>query len=285
MNTLIFCLVDGLAGLRRSKLSGILTIFTVSISIYFIGAFWVLSSSFITIFDEIRAKVVLETFISDQLQGEEIAELSRELALMSKVDSVQFVSKDEALEIFRETFGEDYSQLIEENPLPASFQVYLKKQHLHPDSAQLVVDQIAALPGVESVIYRGNLLQILDQYYKTAISIMIFIGIGLSLIGFVLVANNIRLTIAAKRRIIETMLLVGATRTLVRGPFIVQGMLEGATGSLLAILFLMGSIAFGNWYLGGSLVQAPAYFFAKILVAGTVYGVLGSLYALRGRLR
>lgn len=114
---------------------------------------------------------------------------------------------------------------------------------------------------------------------------MIFIGIGLSLIGFVLVANNIRLTIAAKRRIIETMLLVGATRTLVRGPFIVQGMLEGATGSLLAILFLMGSIAFGNWYLGGSLVQAPAYFFAKILVAGTVYGVLGSLYALRGRLR
>lgn len=285
MNTILFCLADGLAGLRRSRLSGILTIFTVSISIYFIGAFWVLSSSVITIFDEIRAKVVLEAFLSDNLQSEEIAELNRELALMARVDSVYYVSKDAALEVFKETFGDDYVQLIDENPLPSSFQIYLKKQHLHPDSAQRVVDGISALPGVESVIYRGKLLQILDQYYKTAISIMIFIGIGLSLIGFVLVANNIKITISAKKRIIETMLLVGATRTLVRGPFIVQGMLEGMIGSVLAMLFLMASIGFGNWYLGGSLVQAPTYFYLKIFIAGTIYGILGSLYALRGRLQ
>ena len=139
MNTLIFCLADGLAGLRRSKLSAILTIFTVSVSLYFIGAFWVLSSSFFTIFEEIRAKVVLEAFLSEDLHSEQIAELGRELSLMAEVDSIHYVGKEAALHIFKETFGEDYSQLIDENPLPASFQIFLKKQYLQPDSARISV--------------------------------------------------------------------------------------------------------------------------------------------------
>lgn len=283
MNTLLFCIVDGLSGLRRSKLSGLLTIITVSISIYFIGAFIVLSNSFFDIVEEIRAKVVLETFISEDLASEEIAELNRELYLLAEVDSVYYVSKDMALTIFKETFGDEYAQLIDENPLPSSYQVFLKNEYLNSDSARAIVDEISRMRGVESVVYRGELLQILDQYYQTTISVMIFIGIGLSLIGFILVSNNIRLTIIAKKRIIETMLLVGATRGLVRGPFIVQGMLEGIAGSVLAMFFLMISIAFGNWYFGGAIIRPLAYFYFIILIAGSLYGTLGSLYALRGR--
>ncbi|MFQ5630095.1 MAG: cell division protein FtsX, partial [bacterium] len=224
-----------------------------------------------------------ETFISEDLASEEIAELNRELYLLAEVDSVYYVSKDMALTIFKETFGDEYAQLIDENPLPSSYQVFLKNEYLNSDSARAIVDEISRMRGVESVVYRGELLQILDQYYQTTISVMIFIGIGLSLIGFILVSNNIRLTIIAKKRIIETMLLVGATRGLVRGPFIVQGMLEGIAGSVLAMFFLMISIAFGNWYFGGAIIRPLAYFYFIILIAGSLYGTLGSLYALRGR--
>jgi cell division transport system permease protein len=255
----------------------------VSISIYFVGAFIVLSGSFLQIIDEIRAKVVLEAFLSENMAGEEIAELNRELYFMPEVDSVFYVSKEAALRIFKETFGNDYAQLIDENPLPSSFKIFLKTAYLNPDSAQAVVDAITQKRGVESVIYRGRVLQILDQYYKTTISVLIFIGIGLSLIGFILVSNNIKLTISAKKRIIETMLLVGATRALVRGPFIVQGMLEGIAGSFVASVFLAASIGFANWFLGTPIIQPSANFYFMILVAGTFYGVLGSLYALRGR--
>ncbi|MFQ5633545.1 MAG: cell division protein FtsX [bacterium] len=284
MNTLLFCIVEGLSGLRRSKFSGFLTIITVSISIYFIGAFIVLSNSFFEIVEEIRAKVVLEAFISEEMASEQIAELNRELYLLAAVDSVYYVSKDAALVIFKETFGDDYAQLIDENPLPSSFQVFLKKKYLNSDSVQSAVAEISQIQGVENVIYRGKLLQILDQYYQTAIGVMIFIGIGLSLIGFILVSNNIRLTISAKKRIIETMLLVGATRALVRGPFLVQGMLEGIAGSLAAMFFLMVTTSFGNWYFGSKIMQPPSYFYFIVLVAGTLYGTLGSLYAMRGRI-
>lgn len=284
MNTLVFCIVDGLSGLRRSKLSGFLTIVTVSISIYFIGAFIALSNSFFEIIEEIRTKVILEAFIGEDLTSEEIAELNRELYLLAEVDSIYYISKDAALTIFKETFGDEYANLIDENPLPGSFQIFLKNEYLTSDSAQAVVDEVSRMHGVESVIYRGELLQIVDRYYQTTISVMVFIGIGLSLVGFILVSNNIRLTISAKKSIIETMLLVGATRALVRGPFIVQGMLQGIAGSLLAMFFLMVSISFGNWYFGGSIIYPPAHFYFIILAAGTFYGTLGSFYALRGRI-
>lgn len=283
MNTIFFCISDGLSGLRRSKLSGFLTIITVSISIYFIGAFIVLSGSFLQIIDEIRARVILEAFLNEDLASEEIAELNRELYFMTEVDSVFYVSKDFALRIFKETFGDDYAQLIDENPLPSSFQIFLKKKYLNADSAQAIVDAISQKRGIEGVVYRGKVLQILDQYYKTTISVLIFIGIGLSLIGFILVSNNIKLTISAKKRIIKTMLLVGATRALVRGPFIVQGMLEGIAGSLLAMVFLAASIGVVNWYLGAAIIHVPSNFYFIIFMAGMFYGVLGSLYALRGR--
>lgn len=283
MNTLWLCLSEGVSGLRRSKLSGMLTIVTVALSIFLLGVFYLLSANFLTLLNEIKARVVVEAFLSDELSNEAVAELNRELFFREQIDSVYYVSKEEALQIFKETFGEDYTQLIEENPLPASFQIFPSKAYLNSDSVHVLIEEISKLNGIESVVYRGAVLQLLDEYYETSVTALIIAGLTLSFIGFVLVANNIRLTIAAKARIIETMLLVGATRFLVRGPFLVQGLLEGLAGSLIAGLLLSGLMTAANTYFGKAVILTPPYFWSAVLVVGCAYGIVGSLVALRGR--
>lgn len=282
MSTLWFCISDGLSGLRRSKLSGFVTIVTVSIAIFLVGVFYIAGENFMTLARELKSRVVLEAFVDSRAPAEDLRQLRQRMHTLSFVDSVKYVSKEEALQRFRETFGGEYAQLIDENPLPASYQIYLKPAYLNSDSAQMVADEILRFGGIEDVIYRGRILHTINRYFRSLLTVFMASAVGLSLAGFILVANNIRLTIAAKRMIIETMQLVGATRSLVRGPFFVQGVLEGLFGSLLGLAFISAAIFIGKLYLGPVLI-VPRHFYLLMLLLGTVYGALGSLYAVRGR--
>lgn len=282
MNKLIFCLVDGLSGLRRSELSSLLTILTVSISLFLIGAFYVISNNVLTNLGELRSRVVFEAFLNDSLDVDGQQMLGRRIRTLRGIDSLKFIDKNEALRIFKSTFDSKYSNLIDDNPLPASFQIFLQPHYLVHDSARALEQQIEALPGVDDVVYRGEVLQALDRYFDTVIAVLLAMGIGLGLLSFVLVSTNISLTIAAKRRIIETMELVGAARIYVRGPFVVQGMAAGLIGGVLAGLYTYLAIQVTNMYLG-NIVMTPRYTYAGLLILGVLYGFLGSLNAIRGR--
>ncbi len=283
MRLFIYSLVDGLAGLRRSGISSFLTILTICCSLLLLGFFYVVRQGLQQSLEETRSRFVLEAFLVDG-DADKARATGEKILQISGVDSIAFVSKEEALARVRETFGEEHLALIEDNPLPASYHVILESGHLSRDSVLQVVTEIAAIEGVEDVVYRAKLIDLLNRYDNLMSTGFIVFGLGLSVLGFVLISNNIRLTIEAKREIIETMELVGATRSLVVGPLLIQAVVEGGMGALLAGLLLSGVVKIISLYVPVLPPVSMAEISALVGV-GVLFGILGSFNALGWRIR
>lgn len=160
---------------------------------------------------------------------------------------VRFVSKEEALERMRQSFGERASVLeaVEGiNPLPDSFEVQVAR----PELVAPVAEAIAALPGVAKVDYKRETV---DRLFRLTAVIR---GLGLVVAAFlvlgctVVISNTVRLTVFARRREVAIMKLVGATDWFIRWPFVIEGLVLGVAGALLAV----GALAGAYWWAAGA---------------------------------
>ncbi len=283
MRTLLFVLKESLSGIRRAKFSAALTILTVSISLLFVGIFYVGGKNVLRIVQEIRGRVGFEAFVDNTANEADIQRLQTQLTQIAGIDSVEYISREQAIEVFKTLFDETFLNVVEENPLPASFQLFLNPAYVREDSSRAVLQRVAALPGIDEVVYRERVLQRLIQAFDTVRNVLIGLGALFGVLSFVLVSNNIRLTIAARRRIIETLELVGATRGMVWGPFVIQGILEGLIGGALAGLALWALLRVFSWLLEISL-RMPPETFLSLIALGLTYGFLGAMLTVRRRL-
>jgi len=235
-----YLIKEGMSGFRRAKLSMVAAIFTICISLLLLSFFSILLINANRVIEGLRDKVELEIFLADYLSKEETQALQAQVAALEGVREVRYISKEEAAEIFRQEFGEDINRVLDFNPLPASFKVFLKDGYKNVAGAEQVYSAVKTMNGVEEVIYRKSLLEMLDQRAQTFLWLMLGIGVFIAVSAIFLVANTIRLAIYAKRKIIQTMKLIGATRMFIRIPFILEGLLQGLIGGVLAtgIVFL-----------------------------------------------
>jgi cell division transport system permease protein len=271
---------ESFSGFSRTKLASAVSIATICISLLLLGLFAVITVNAARFVQEIRNRVELEVFLQEPVSQEGIESLQRTVAGLEGVASLVFVSKDEAARVFREEFGEDILSVLDFNPLPPSFRIALKPSHTSTQGTRGVSDRIASLPGVESVVYRKALIELIDKRTESVNSITLWLGVLISLSAILLVSNTIRLAIYAKRRLIETMELVGATWGFIRLPFVVEGMVQGLIGGVLASGILYTLVEYALPAVAADLavyVRMDTYFYVLVLVAGTALGLLGSL--------
>ncbi len=235
MSLFLFIIKDGFAGLVRSKFTSFLTMITLSLAVLLLLFYFLISQNILLKISELKSRVTIEIFLDPDLDSSDIENFNRRLQKITGVDSVRFVSKEAALEKFKELFSGDYVQLIDENPLPASFQVKLTAE-MNQAYVQKIIAEIKSLGAVDEVVYHRKLLSALNQYYDSLRRIFVGVGLGLALLSFFLLWINIKLTLKIKERAIETMKLVGAKPGLILGPFYVQAAIEGATAGLISLL-------------------------------------------------
>jgi len=277
--SLSYTLRESVSGFTRTKLSSAVSILTICISLLLLGVFGILSINASRFIDALRDKVELEAFLEEPLTDEEISTLQATVAAIDGVEQVMFVSKDEAARIFKAEFGEDITAVLDFNPLPPSFKIRLAPASRTAADAQRINDRLLTLTGISEVVYRKGLIELIDRRTEAVNSLTLGLGILVSLSAIVLVSNTIRLAIHAKRRIIETMSLVGATNTFIRLPFLLEGIIQGFLGGLLAtgVLYLAfgRAIPFLSPELGAFLLAEPLYYLV-VVAAGTVLGLFGS---------
>lgn len=275
---------EGFSGFRRAKLSMSAAIFTITIALLLLSSFAIIFMNARSIVDSLRTRVEMEAFVLDQVDEESLPGLEASLQAIDGVESVRFVSKDEAAEIFKQEFGEDIRRVLKFNPLPASFRLTLLPTFRTSEAAASVAEQVAEISGVEEVKYRKDLLEMLDDRVTTFLSIGLGVGFCILIASVFLVANTIRLAIYAKRQIIQTMKLIGATRAFIRFPFILEGLVQGLFGGVIAAAFILVFFE----YLGGWVsvhlqefvrVEPLAYVF--IVLTGMALGILGSAISIR----
>jgi cell division transport system permease protein len=275
---------EGFSGFRRAKLSMAAAITTISISLLLLGSFSILVLNANEIVESLREKVEMEAFLADHLTPVETSIVRDSIAILEGVREVRYISKDSAAKVFKEEFGEDINRVLDFNPLPASIKIYLKDGYRNAKAAGVIYAAVKKLRGVEDVIYRRTLLEMLDTKATTFLWLIFGMGLFITISSVFLVANTIRLAIYAKRKIVQTMKLIGATKAFVRGPFVLEGLVQGFVGGTLAsgILFLVFEYL-ARW-ISAELVDfvhvKPAYY-GLIVVVGCVLGLVGSVISIR----
>jgi len=281
---LVYVFREGFSGFRRAKLSMVAAITTICVSLLLLGTFTVLVLNANSVVEALRDKVEMEAFLSDALTPVETSIVRDSIAGLDAVREVRYVSKQQAAAIFKEEFGEDINKVLDFNPLPASVKIFLNDGYKNAKSAEIVFDAVKKIKGVDDVIYRKTMLEMLDRGATTFLWLVLGVGLIITISSVFLVANTIRLAIYAKRKIVQTMKLIGATKSFVRGPFILEGLVQGFIGGGLAagILFLVfGYVA--RWISSelADFVQVKPYYYGIVVACGCILGFVGSASCIR----
>jgi len=278
--SLSYALRESVSGFTRTKLSSAISIITICISLCLLGVFAVLSVNTARFMEALRSTVELEAFLAEPLTAADIDTLGAAIAEVEGVESVTFISKQEAARIFREEWGEDITTLLDFNPLPPSFRIALRPGYKNLRGTQAVTDRVQAMAAVDSVVYRKALVEIIDRRTDQINTVTLGLGVLISLSAVLLVSNTIRLAIYAKRRLIRTMELVGATGGFIRLPFLLEGFLQGVIGGVLAssILYLLLEQLLPSLSSEvAGFLQMPPPFFLLVIAGGTALGLIGSV--------
>lgn len=278
-----YTLQESLSGFTRAKFSALISIITITISLLLLGIFTVLTVNASRFLELIRSKVEFEAFLQEPVTRQEIGEIQKRLAALEGVDSLTFISKEQAARIFKEEFGEDISSVLDFNPLPPSFKIRLRDGYKTAARAREVHDRIMEVKGVDHIIYRKALLELIDERATTANNLTLGLGLLVSLSAIFLVSNTIRLTIYAKRRLIRTMELVGATASFIRLPFLLEGLLQGLIGGTVAagVLYLLLEYAAPLVSLEfSSFISMDVAFYPLVIAGGVALAFLGSLISI-----
>jgi len=283
--------------LKRNFFMGFTAITTVAITLFIVGFFAIIVYDIQGIMSSIKSQVELRVYLKDNISEELKGYIEQEIISWEETESVEYVSRDLALERFKKQMeGSNILKEIEGNPLPASFDITLN----NPEK----IDQVELrfyekdgnfIEGVDDVIYERKVVKPLFSITAIIGTIAFLIIIVLLLAAIVLIFNTIRLSIYARRKEIEVMKLVGATNWFVRIPFLFEGFFEGFAGSIISIILLY---FIGNFLLikGERAIvdimrikelaivgsgNVMLYVYVGVLVLGGLIGLLSSVIALR----
>jgi cell division transport system permease protein len=291
MRALRYFLDEALASLGRGYRTGIVAVGTIAVALFVLGGFLVVTSNLERLFDRWQEAAEFSIYLHDDVADEERAIIERTLRASGLVSSLEFVSKEQALGRFRQNFKELAAAAGElpENPLPASVEVRLR-----PDAAPAAVEtlalQSAMLPGVADVRYDRQWIQRL----MGAVALVRTGGLALAAVLIIAaaltVASVVRLTLVVRRDEIHIMQLVGAPLAYIRGPFVIEGLIQGGAGALLAVVLLWGAFTLVRLRYGavlaeaiepGSLVFLSFTACGGLLAGGMAVGCIGGLVAAR----
>ena len=190
--------------------------------------------------ENMRISVMMKQNVGEKAAKDFLLDLGSERF----IKSTEFISVEQGEKEMAEMLGEDFLDVFESSPIPVSIDVTLKADYVSADSLEVVKKEIAASPLVDEVVYQPSLVEALNANLSR-ISLVLGIFIALLLfVSFVLINNTIRLNVYARRFTIHTMKLVGATRSFIRAPFLLQSVFQGVFSAMIAILGLIGLLFF-----------------------------------------
>ena len=279
---------ETLVSLKRNLLMTIAGVITVTVSLCVLGGAWMLSTLVNHGTERWKNGVELEVFMNVDATEAQIAAVQRQLVNDPEVRDFKYLTKDDALIEFRRLFKDqpDLVISVDAAALPSSFRVAPIKAEL----TKTVADRFQSQPGVDEVKTAEK--QVRQLLSATAWIRTAFIGIFALLLfaSLFLIVNTIRLATFARRREIEVMKLVGASNWFVRIPFMLEGLVQGVVGALIAFMAMLGlqnvltnAISRNSDFSRGFYVTSgDAIMIGLMLVAiGAGIGVLGAIIGLR----
>ncbi len=245
MRALRYALDEAAASLWRGRQSGLLSIGTIAVALFVLGGFLLVTTNLDQLARQWSTAAEMSVYLKDDVTSAERSAIEQRLAPGPTVASREFVSKSDALARFRRTFS-DLSAAIEglgDNPLPASYEVQVRNEGGEGTKVDALAAQVRQMPGVADLRYDRRWLDRLLAAVAIIRGIGLILGAVLTIAAALTVANVVRLALYARRDEIDIMQLVGAPSSYVRGPFVMEGVLQGGIGALVALAALGAGFA------------------------------------------
>lgn len=224
---------------RRLANAYLSSVISISLVLLLVGVASMLLVNAKSVSDYFKENMQVSVLMKQSVSEEKAMKFQEKLEKEKFIKSTLFVSKEQGRRELAEQLGEDFLDVFETSPIPVAIDVTLEADYVSRDSLEMVKAHIGKSDLVEEVVYQTSLVEALNaNISKVSLVIGVFIAL-LLFISFVLINNTVRLNVFARRFTIHTMKLVGATRSFIRAPFLVQGAFQGLFSSFVAIVMLV----------------------------------------------
>lgn len=264
---------------HRFRNSYFISAVSVALVLCLIGLESVLLLSAGALLTRMRESMTMTAVLTQEADSAQCARLERMLDSSEGFSSYRYVSKEEALQEHILSLGEDPTAFLGYNPLSASYEIHPSDAYSDPDSMALIAEQLEALPYVSEVLYPRDLADILSSNVHDFSLLLAGIALLLLLVSMVLIVNTIRLQIYAKRFLINTMTLVGATSWVIRRPFVRKNMLIGLLAAIAALAILGGLIYYVHYQMHIMIFPLTWQNIALVSTVVVLSGLLITLFA------
>ena len=272
---------------RRVAGSYFMSMMSIALVLFLLGVFALLMMHAHKLSNHLKENIGFEVVMNSNVKEASILNLQKELDAMPAVKSTEYITKEEAIRRLSEDLGEDFLQWLgnEENPLLPSIDVRFNADWTNSDSLSVIEAQLLKNPNVKEIYYQKSLVNLINQNVKRIGFALIIASIALLFIAIALIRYTLRLSIYAKRFLVRSMLLVGATASYIRWPFIKSGISQGFFGALLADIML-ALLLYGLMKRLPELALVQDYriiigIFVGIIILGVLLGGLSTRSALR----
>ena len=224
---------------RRLANAYLSSVISISLVLLLVGVASMLLVNAKSVSDYFKENMQVSVLMKDSVPEEKAIAFSESLLDERYIKTASFISKEQGQTELAELLGEDFVDIFETSPIPASIEITLDADYVSSDSLEVVKAEISKSPLVAEVNYQASLVDALNaNLSKISLILAFFIGLML-FISYVLINNTVRLNVYARRFTIHTMQLVGATRSFIRAPFLVQSAFQGIFSAFIAIMALI----------------------------------------------
>lgn len=292
-NVIGYLLSEGFHNVMKNKKSTGASLMIMCATMLIFGLFFLIGENVNHMMKELESSQGMQVFMTKKVSDDQIQELEEKIKDLPDVAKVEFISKEQGMNTFKERFGENAKILDaytgDDNPITDSFVVTLTKL----EKSEEVKVQIEGFENVKNIELRDKTIEALIKVTNGVRIVSAVILVLLIVISVFIIANTIKLTVHARRKEISIMKYVGATNGFIRWPFIVEGIIIGVVAALISVLLLgiaynslMGQITSSDVFsnMGLSLLTFSEIFGLIItvyLILGTGIGALGSIISMR----
>jgi cell division transport system permease protein len=294
LRALQYFILEAAASLWRGRRAAILAVLTIGAGLFVLGFFLVLNANLQRLTARWGEAAEFAIYLRDDVTADQLKAVQTLVRDSGLAASAQYVTKEQAAQRFRAEFPDlaETAARLERNPFPASVDIRLRADiRGAEDAVETFTRTLAAQDGVSDVRYDRRWLSRLNAIIRFVRIIgMTIVGL-LAIAAALTVANVVRLAAHARRDEIEIMQLVGAPFTYIRGPLVLEGVIQGGAGALVAIVLLAVLFAAARARYGAAVAEAvglgsitflPVELCVVLLLGGMLLGCVGGLIVARG---
>lgn len=280
---MLFIIKESFKLISRAKLSFILSLISTSISVILIVA----SLFLLIISDEmgsrIKKNISINIFLKEETENEKLKEIENKLNDAGYISSIIYIDKETASENFIKETGEDFRKILDYNPLPASFRIFLGEEYAHTDSIENIIISLSDIDGVDEVVFQHQFINKLLMQLNNVKQYIFVITAALFLISLYIVYSTMQLIINSKYDELDTMKLVGAKISTIKLPIILNGVFIGIFAGLISLGVFYSLFFYFDVFISSFGIKSffKPYYIAVIIGIGPLLSLLVSFISLR----